>query len=204
MIMTLLGALSAGTKTYLPCRSDRQAFNLPSAFCNTLPVECLKICFGLETHSSIWLFAISFQDDRTESSTTSRLAHGNVYCSTASHKSAKFLSQSTFHGSLYFHPRQPSKPEMKFNLSLVYKPMHFVWEEIFLNRQCNLKPLDHRYRLKATFHFSMRGQRAKGKIQRNNYHHGSCRPFLTGKNVVGVFDLQARDASECQKSLSEK
>ena len=30
--------------------------------------------------------------------------------------------------------------------------------------------------LKATFHLtiSMRGQRATGKIQRNNYHHGSC------------------------------
>ena len=37
MIMTLFGALSAGTKTYLLCRSDRQAFT--SAFCNTLPVE---------------------------------------------------------------------------------------------------------------------------------------------------------------------
>ena len=31
-------------------------------------------------------------------------------------------------------------------------------------------------KLKATFHLtiSMRGQRATGKIQRNNYHHGSC------------------------------
>ena len=36
MIMTLFGALSAGTTTYLLCRSDRQAFT--SAFCNTLPV----------------------------------------------------------------------------------------------------------------------------------------------------------------------
>ena len=36
MIMILFGALSAGTKTYLLCRSDRQAFT--SAFCNTLPV----------------------------------------------------------------------------------------------------------------------------------------------------------------------
>ena len=36
---------------------------------------------------------------------------------------------------------------------------------------------------KATFHFtiSRRGQRATGKIQRNNYHHGSCEPSLTGK-----------------------
>ena len=28
--------------------------------------------------------------------------------------------------------------------------------------------------------------------------------FIKGQNVVGVFDLHARDASECQKSLSEK
>ena len=27
----------------------------------------------------------------------------------------------------------------------------------------------------------MGGERAKGKIQRNNYHHGSCGPSLTGK-----------------------
>ena len=52
--------------------------------------------------------------------------------------------------------------------------------------------------VRTTFHLTifMRGQRARGKIQRNNYHHG--------KNVVGVFDLHAPDASECQKSLSEK
>ena len=38
-------------------------------------------------------------------------------------------------------------------------------------------------RIKATFHLtiSMRDQRAMGKIQRNNYRHGSCGPFLTGK-----------------------
>ena len=28
---------------------------------------------------------------------------------------------------------------------------------------------------------SMHGQRATGRIPRNNYHHGSCRPSLTGK-----------------------
>ena len=40
--------------------------------------------------------------------------------------------------------------------------------------------------LKTTFYLtiSMRGQRA------------------TGKNVIGVFDLHARDASECQKSFN--
>ena len=85
MIMILFGALSAGAKTYLLCRSDRQAFT--SAFCNTLPVGCLKFCFSLEIRSSI-----------------SRLVHCNAYWSTASHKSDKFLSQSTLHGSLYFGP----------------------------------------------------------------------------------------------------
>ena len=100
MIMILFGVLSAGTKTYLLCRSDGHAFT--SAFCNTLPVGCLKFCFSLEIRSSIWLFTISFQDDWTESSTISHLAHCNAYWSTASYKSDKFLSQSTLHGSLYF------------------------------------------------------------------------------------------------------
>ena len=31
---------------------------------------------------------------------------------------------------------------------------------------------------------SMRGQRATGKIQTNNYHHGSCGPFLTRKIML--------------------
>ena len=100
MIMILFGALSAGIKTYLLCRSDRHAFT--STFCNTLPVSCLKFCFSLEIHSSIWPFTIFFQDDRTERSTISRLAHCNAYRSTDSYKSDKFLSQSTLHGSLYF------------------------------------------------------------------------------------------------------
>ena len=37
--------------------------------------------------------------------------------------------------------------------------------------------------VKATFHLtiSMRGHRATGKIQRNNYHHGSCmQAFFNG------------------------
>ena len=102
MIMILFGALSAGTKTYLLCRSERHAFT--STFCNTLPVGCLKFCFSLEIRSSIWPFTVSFQDDRTESSTISRLVHYNAYWSTASHKSDKILSQSTLHGSLYFGP----------------------------------------------------------------------------------------------------
>ena len=114
MIMILFGALSAGKKTYLLCRSDRQAFT--STFCNTLPVGCLRFCFSLEIRSSISPLTISFQDDRTESSTISfqddrtesstisRLAHCNAYWSTASHTSDKFLSQSTLHGSLHFGP----------------------------------------------------------------------------------------------------
>ena len=42
--------------------------------------------------------------------------------------------------------------------------------------------------LKATFHLtiSMRAQRTTGIIQRNNYHHGSCGPSLTGK-ISSVF-----------------
>ena len=100
MIMILFGALPVGTKTYLLCRSDRHAFT--STFCNTVPVGCLKFYFSLEIRSSILPFTISFQDERTESSTISRLAHCNAYWSTASHKSDKFLSQSTLHGSLYF------------------------------------------------------------------------------------------------------
>ena len=37
--------------------------------------------------------------------------------------------------------------------------------------------------VKATFHLtiSMRGERATGKIQKNDYHHGSCGPSLTCK-----------------------
>ena len=50
---------------------------------------------------------------------------------------------------------------------------------------------------------SMRGQRATGKIRRNNDHHGSCGPSLMGK-MIGVFHLHAGDASECQKLLSKK
>ena len=84
------------------CRSDGHAFT--SAFCNTLPAGCLKFCFSLEVRSSIWPFTISFQDETTESSTISSLAHCNAYWSAASRKSDKFLSQSTVHGSMYFGP----------------------------------------------------------------------------------------------------
>ena len=48
--------------------------------------------------------------------------------------------------------------------------------------------------LKATFHLmiSIHGQRAMGKIQSNNYHHGSCRPSLLGKTMsVFLIFMQA-------------
>ena len=67
-----------------------------SAFCNTLPVGCLKLCFSLEIRSSIWPFTIFFRDDRTDSSTISSMAHGNAYWSTASHKSDKFFIPVNF------------------------------------------------------------------------------------------------------------
>ena len=40
-----------------------------------------------------------------------------------------------------------------------------------------------RFAVMATFHLtiSMRGQQATGKIQRNNYHRGSCGPSLMSK-----------------------
>ena len=114
MIMILFGASSAGMKTYLLCRSDRHAFT--SVFCNTLPVGCLKFCFSLEIRSSIWPFTIFFQDDRTESCNIFSLAHCNASWSTASHKSDKFLSQSTLHGSLYFGPFAIRSVNLEFGM----------------------------------------------------------------------------------------
>ena len=98
MTMILFGALSAGTKIYYVGQIDmllHQHFATPWQ---------LKFCFSFEIHSSIWPFTISFQDDETESSTISHLAHCNACWSTASNKSDKFLSQSTLHPSLYFGP----------------------------------------------------------------------------------------------------
>ena len=77
---------------------------------------CLKFYFSLEIRFSIWPFTISFQGDRTESSTISRLVHCNAYCSTASHKSDKFLSQSTLHGSLYFGPFAIRSLKLEFEM----------------------------------------------------------------------------------------
>ena len=90
MIIMLFGALSAGVKTYLQCRSDRHA--LTSAFCNTLPVGCLKFCVSFGDTFLNLAFYHFFQDDRTESSTISHLAHCHAYWSTASQKSDKFYS----------------------------------------------------------------------------------------------------------------
>ena len=51
----------------------------------------------------------------------------------------------------------------------------------------DLKDKDQKYQvensIKATFHLtiSIRGYRATGKIQRNNYHHGNCGSSLTGE-----------------------
>ena len=60
--------------------------------------------------------------------------------------------------------------------------------------------------IKATFHLtiSLCGQLAMGKIQRNEYHHASCGSSLTGKTMSVFLIFTPRDASECQKSLSEK
>ena len=53
-------------------------------------------------------------------------------------------------------------------------------------------------------YFSLNDFYAWAACNGHYYHHGNCGPSLTGKNDVGVFDLHAKDASECQKSLSEK
>ena len=48
---------------------------------------------------------------------------------------------------------------------------------------------------KATFHLtiSVRGQRSTGKIQRNNYHHGSCGTSFTSKtSSVSLIFMQGR------------
>ena len=53
---------------------------------------------------------------------------------------------------------------------------------------------DRKSAFKATFHLtiSMRGQNATSKIQRNNYHHGSCGPSLTGKTMSVFLILRKR------------
>ena len=59
-----------------------------------------------------------------------------------------------------------------------YKGNFYIIDEVLI---ANLSPA--KALVKATFHLtiSTRGQRATGKIQRNNYHHGSCGTSLTSK-----------------------
>ena len=74
--MRLFGALSAGKKTNLLCRSKRYAPTL--AIFIILQVSCLKFCISLEIHSSDLLFTISFQDKKNGHKTFSCLAHCDV------------------------------------------------------------------------------------------------------------------------------
>ena len=53
------------------------------------------------------------------------------------------------------------------------------YESTTLNRIVADK--SHRVRATSQLTISMRGQREKGKIQRNNYHHENCGQSLTGK-----------------------
>ena len=55
--------------------------------------------------------------------------------------------------------------------------------------------------IKATFHFtiSMRAQRATSKIQRNDYHHGSCGHSLTGK-TMSVFLIFSQETNRNVKN----
>ena len=64
-------------------------------------------------------------------------------------------------------------------------PVKKVVNSIFKQLQNNYQFSNVLFKLRATFHLtiSMRGQRATGKIQRNNYHHGSCGSSLTGKTL---------------------
>ena len=53
----------------------------------------------------------------------------------------------------------------------------------------------------------MRGERATGRIQRNNYYHRSCEPSLTGKTTPvlkatshsTIFDIPMRPLREDQE-----
>ena len=50
----------------------------------------------------------------------------------------------------------------------------------------------------------MRGQCATGKIQRNNYHHGSCGPSLTDKTSSVSLIVTHGTHRNVKKSLNEK
>ena len=66
--------------------------------------------------------------------------------------------------------RRPAIPVM------VIIPLNFA--------RCTL-PTHGNRQVKSSLHLtiSMRGKRATGKIQRNNYRHGCCLPSLTGKTM---------------------
>ena len=71
--------------------------------------------------------------------------------------------------------------------SKMYLGKEYTMEQIN-KMDCNdVNTLLNRYKsiLNATFHLtiSMCGKCAMGKIQRNNYRHGSCGPSLTGKTI---------------------
>ena len=59
--------------------------------------------------------------------------------------------------------------------------------------------------LKATFHLtiSVRGQRAMGNIQRNNYHHGSCGTSLMSKtssvSLIFTQGMHRNVKNRCEK-----
>ena len=63
----------------------------------------------------------------------------------------------------------PVKDDQQFPVMVII-PLNFA--------RCPLHAAHAWKSLKATFHLtvSLRGQCAMGKIQRNNYHHGSCGP----------------------------
>ena len=68
------------------------------------------------------------------------------------------------------------------------KNIESIAESIFVHSGARYYPVlvpNGYFSLKATFHLtiSMRRQRARSKIQTNNYHHGSCGSFLTGKTM---------------------
>ena len=65
-------------------------------------------------------------------------------------------------------------------ISVPYETLHAVYCYFSLeNSKGRSRPVTSS--VKATFHLTifMRGERATGKIQRNNCHHGSCGSSLT-------------------------
>ena len=90
---------------------------------------CLKFCFSLEIRSSVWPFTISFQDDRTESSTNSRLAHCNAYWSTASHRRFHVFCIVLPVRTVFFLAYTNGR-FFRFSLCQLFI---FIWEKFFLS-----------------------------------------------------------------------